>query len=140
MTRPHRFTIPGFLSLAMLMPIAAGAAPSLREPGAGSLELVAADAVQLLEIDGLAFDGFGNLFGALEIDGVDGGVVYIDKLTGVVTKLTSGIDRADQIALDSSGDFFVTSEARPPASATMRVYRIGGRFGSDQDNRLIQQR
>ena len=78
------------------------AAPVLMDPAVGTLELVTPDVAQqamLNRIDGLAFDGFGNLVGALEIFGSEGAVVYIDKATGDVANLVEGISRADQIAL-----------------------------------------
>jgi len=109
-----------------MTPVAAVAAPELADPDVGTLELVtpsAAEQAKLDMIDGLAFDSFGNLFAVLEITGAGGGVVYVDKDTGVVTPLVTGISRADQIALHPSGNFFVTSETGP-ASVTERVYRI----------------
>ena len=81
-------------------------------------------------IDGLAFDAFGNLLGVLEILGAAGGVVYVDGATGEVTKLLSGISRADQIALHPSGDVFVTSEV-VPASTSNRVYRVVLGYGAN---------
>ena len=59
-------------------PLIAKAAPQLVDPSAGTLELVTPslpDRANLDRIDGLAFDSFGNLFGALEISGSLGGVV-----------------------------------------------------------------
>jgi sugar lactone lactonase YvrE len=103
-----------------------GAAPSLSNPSRGRLELVTALASQqqmLDEIDGLAFDSFGNLFGVLEIDGNAGGVVSIDKVTGAVTTLVTGISTADQIAVHPSGAFYVTSEVSP-ASRNERLWRV----------------
>lgn len=111
------------------------AAPILSNPAEGVLGLVAQDASGLDNIDGLAFDSLGNLFGALEIDkdgggNPQGGVVYVDKVTGTVASLISNIDRADQIAYDSTTStptnavFFVTSESRDPASTTDRLFRI----------------
>jgi sugar lactone lactonase YvrE len=101
-----------------------GAVPTLA-PGIGTLELVATHAMLLDEIDGLAFDHLGNLFGALEINGANGGVVYIDKTSGTVTPLTMGISRADQIAFDpSSHDFFVTSEESAGSATEQRIYRV----------------
>ena len=107
-------------------PEIAEAVPQLSDPSAATLELVtrsAEDRAKLNLIDGLAFDAFGNLFGALEISGALGGVVAIDKFTGRVTGLVSGISRADQIALHPGGDFFVTSEVRP-ASTSNRLFRV----------------
>ncbi len=101
------------------------AQPVLDVVGIGTLEMVADEKETdvLDEVDGLAFDQFGNLFAALEITGSDGGVVYIDKDTGAVTPLVTGISRADQIAFDSNGDLFVTSE-ETPGSTTDRLYRL----------------
>ncbi len=110
------------------------AAPMLIDASVGTLELLTPDPgeqAKLNQVDGLAFDSFGNLFGVLEISGSDGGVVYVDKVTGSVTKLVSGIRRADQIALHISGDLFVTSEVQP-ASRTDRVYRVT--VGYDMNN------
>lgn len=104
----------------------AAAAPQLSDPSVGSLELVtlsAEDRAKLNRIDGLAFDSFGNLFGAVENSGVQGGVVYIDKFTGAVTRLVFGISRADQIALHPDGDLLVTSEVTP-ASTSNRLFRV----------------
>ena len=101
------------------------AAPTLVNPTEATLELVTPDPAEqakLTLIDGLAFDGFGNLLGVLEVTFPLGSVVYIDKGTGAVTKLISEINRADQIALHPSGDFYVTSEA--PSSTIDRIYRV----------------
>ena len=103
------------LMAALSIPAApwiAAAAPQLSDASVGSLELVtlsAEDRAKLNRIDGLAFDSFGNLFGAVENSGVQGGVVYIDKFTGAVTRLVFGISRADQIALHPDGDLLVTT-------------------------------
>ncbi|MBM3679274.1 MAG: hypothetical protein FJW96_15590, partial [Actinobacteria bacterium] len=115
---------------AMLPGVAAGA-PALSDPGAGTLELVTpspTEQAKLDLIDGLAFDGFGNLFGTLEILGAGGSVVYVDKATGIVTNVLSGISHADQIALHTSGDLFVTSEVTG-AATTNRVYRVMLAYG-----------
>lgn len=107
-------------------PLVAMATPELVDPSAGTLELVTpkpADRAELQSIDGLAFDSRGNLFGALEIAGAAGGVVHIDEFTGAVTKLVSGISRADQIALHPGGDLFVTSEVRFAATSN-RLFRV----------------
>ncbi|MFQ5418106.1 MAG: hypothetical protein ACE5FL_13845 [Myxococcota bacterium] len=85
---------------------------------------------QLNLIDGLAFDAFGNLMGALEMVGGSGGVVYVDKNTGLVTSLVTGISRADQIALHPSGDLFVTSESGA-ATTTNKVYRVSVTYDVD---------
>ena len=108
------------------------AAPVLMDPAVGTLELVTPNAGQqamLNLVDGLALDGFGNLFGALEIFGSSGGVVYIDKATGDVTNLVSGLSRADQIALGIGGDLFVTSEVTP-ASTSDRLFRVTVNYGA----------
>lgn len=100
--------------------------PILSDATIGTLELVTPDPAEqnkLNKIDGLAFDPFGNLLGVKEILGETGGVVYIDKQTGAVTVLVTGISRADQIALHPSGDLLVTSEVTPGAT-TDRVYRV----------------
>ena len=100
------------LSIALVGSFAAsaGADPTLIDPSLGVLELVTPDAAEqakLERIDGLAFDSAGNLFGALEIADSSGGIVSIDIDSGLVTVLTTGIPRADQIALHTIGDFFV---------------------------------
>jgi sugar lactone lactonase YvrE len=117
-------------ALAHLAPAAAFAQPVLTDPGAGVLELVTppSEAAKLNLIDGLAFDAYGNLLGCLEITGTGGAVVFIDKATGLVTTLVTGISRADQIALHPSGDFFVTSEVSG-ASTTARLYRVTVGYG-----------
>ena len=103
--------------------------------GAASTQVLVDSAVGLLErlttspllfqIDGLAFDANGNLFGALERDDPTAGVVYINKATGAVTTLVTGIVRADQIAYHApSATFFVTAESRGPASTTERIYQV----------------
>ena len=109
----------------------AGAAAMLAPGVNGSLELVAQDAALDL-VDGLAFDAFGNLFAALEIRGSSGGVVWIDKATGDVATLVTGISRADQIDIHPSGDFYVTSEV-VPESVTDRLYRVAVTY--DASNR-----
>lgn len=121
----HRSRVAFPIALALLSPAAAGALPVLTDPGEGTLELVTppSEATKLNLIDGLAFDSYGNLFGCLEISGGSGGVVYIDKATGAVTTLVTGISRSDQIALHPSGDFLVTSEVSG-ASTTARLYRL----------------
>ena len=129
MRSPYRLTLLLPILAVLLFGIIAFSAcngPKLADPYVGTLELVTPSAMEqakLNNIDGLAFDFYGNLFGVLEISGSSGGVVYIDKDTGVVTPIISGIIRADQIALHPSGDFFVTSETSP-SSMTDRVYRI----------------
>lgn len=125
----------------LLWPQVAAAAPVLSDPTSGTIELVANDSAALDEIDGLAFDAFGNLFGALEIDkdvsgNPQGGVVYVDKQTGSVVNLIPDIDRADQIAFDPGGStattgiFYVTSESRDGASTTDRLFRIEVTYGA----------
>ena len=105
-------------------PVGGPGSPFLSDPSVGVFELVAEQDLDLVEIDGLAFDNFGNLFGALEIDGSAGGVAYIDPDTGTVTTLVSNIPRADQIAFDpTSGSFYLTSEVTP-GSLTDRVFRL----------------
>jgi sugar lactone lactonase YvrE len=107
-------------------------AQTLADPSAGVLELVTPDPAEQAKLDhtdGLAFDAFGNLFAVLEISGAGGGVVSVDKATGLVTVLVTGISRADQIALDASGDFLLTSEITP-ASSTARVYRLTVGYGA----------
>ena len=102
------------------------AAPILDPSINGILTLVTpspAEQAKLNLIHELDFDSFGNLFGTLEIFGSNGSVVYIDKNTGLVTSLVSGISRPNQIALHSSGDFFVTSEVTP-TSTTDRLFRV----------------
>ena len=111
-------------SVYIAPPVPGSTSPFLTDPSLGILEAVAEEDPGLVEIDGLAFDSFGNLFGALEIDGSSGGVVYIDTSTGVVTNLVSNIPRADQIAFDPiSGSLFLTSEVQP-GSTTDRVFRL----------------
>ena len=111
-------------SVYIALPLPGSTSPFLSDPSLGILEMVAEEDSGLVEIDGLAFDNFGNLFGALEINGASGGVVYIDTSTGVVTNLVSNLPRADQIAFDPiSGSLFVTSEVQP-GSTTDRVFRL----------------
>ena len=115
-------------------PLSARAGPQLDDPSAGTLELVTlslGDRWKLDKIDGLAFDSFGNLFGALEVPGLLGGVVHIDKFTGEVTRLAFGIPRADQIALHPSGDLLVTSEVRPPSTSN-RLFRVSVEYDADR--------
>ena len=108
------------------IPSPALAAQELVDPSVGTLELVTptpAQQAKLVRIDGLEFDEFGNLFGVLEIDSSAGGLVHVDKASGEVTTLLTGIRNADQIELHPSGDFFVTSEVKPE-STTDRLYRV----------------
>lgn len=99
-----------------------------------------ATTAQLDLIDGLTFDPFGNLIGALEIPGPRGGLVLVDAETGEVLGLGGGISRADQVALLSVVrapahlvvGFLATSEVTPAASsqrlfATRIVYDADGR-------------
>ena len=79
----------------------------------GSISPVAYAPTNLYRIAGLAFDAAGNLFGALEIVGPDGGLVHVDKSSGTVTRMLSGISGADQIAFNAAGELYVTSELRP---------------------------
>jgi hypothetical protein len=108
----------------VLAPLPDAGEPTLLDPSAAKLELIANDA-SLVEIDGLAFDPHGNLFGALEADDPSvGGVVYIDKHTGAVATLVTGIARADQIAFNPvTGNFFVTSESQPESTQD-RIYDV----------------
>lgn len=123
------------LVAGLARPQAVLAGPVLTNPALGTIRLVATDASALDEIDGLAFDAYGNLFGTLEIDkdaggNPRGGLVYVDKLTGTITNLISDIDRADQIAFDptsstaTTGRFYVTSESRGAASTVDRLFRV----------------
>lgn len=125
------FLIVGSAGTAILQ-----AAPILVSPTLGTLELVTppASAAALDKVDGLAFDVYGNLFATREITGDAGGVVFIDKSTGAVTSLVTGINRADQIALESNGDFLVTSETTP-ASTGNSLWRIS--ISYDASNRPI---
>jgi sugar lactone lactonase YvrE len=96
----------------------------------GVLTLVAQDSVNLLEVDGLAFNSGGRLFAALEINGPTGGLVYIDKSDGDVVRLLSDIPRADQLAFDPSGNLYISSEINPGATS-QRIYRATVQYGAD---------
>lgn len=112
--------------LITLGPSLANAAPMLVDPSVGTLDLVTPNPLEQAKIntiDGLAFDAFGNLFGVLENSGSAGAVVAIDKNTGLVTPLVTGISRADHIAFHPSGDFFVSSEVGG-FSTSNRIYRV----------------
>lgn len=102
--------LPGIAFLASLP-----AAQVLTDPSVGTLELVTpiSQAGKLDLIDGLAFDRFGNLLGALEISGPAGGVVSIATGSGLVTPLFQGFSRVDQLDLDLAGQFFGTREVAP---------------------------
>ena len=110
------------LTAATLTSHEALAAPALADPGSATLELVtpsAAEQAKLDQVDGLAFDAFGNLLAPLEIF-TNGAIVYIDKDTGIVTTLLTNIDHPDQIALDASGDMWFALEVTP-ASTSNRI-------------------
>lgn len=101
------------------------AAPSLSDPGVGTLSLVASGA-SLARVDGLAFDAHGNLFAALEVVGSGGGVVYVNKTTGSVSGLLAAISGADQVKLHPSGSLYVTSELNPSPGG---IYRVDVTYG-----------
>jgi len=96
-------------------------APVLTDPGIGQLSLIASDSNTLPRVDGLAFDSYGNLFAALEVEGSGGGVIYVDKSTGSVSSLLAQISGADQIKFHSPSLFYVTSELRSPVGGVYRV-------------------
>ena len=106
------------------------AAPFLTDTSVGTLKLVVKDTINLVEPEGLAFDPFGNLFVTLEITGSLGGVSYVDKNTGAVTNLVTGISRADGIILLPDGDFLVVSEVTPSSSID-RLYRVEVTYGTN---------
>ncbi|MCA9216844.1 MAG: hypothetical protein KDB27_27430 [Planctomycetales bacterium] len=121
--------------LAALAAVPAPASIVLSDPSVGSISLVTPpdQQVHLGLIDGLAFDQFGNLFGTLEVSDTSGGVVWIDKSTGNVTSMVTGISRADQLSFALSGHLFVSSEVTP-ASTTNRIYDVQiGYIGSTPD-------
>ena len=95
----------------------------IRPKTATELRVTANSATDLSLVDGIEFDEFDNLFAVLEIDSSAGAVVYINKDTGAVTSLVTGIQRADQIAYAGSGVFYVTSEVSG-ASTTDRIYQV----------------
>jgi hypothetical protein len=103
----------------------ASAAPAIADPSFGTLELVTPAAMQshLGMVDGLEIDANGNLVAALEQAGAAGGMVYVDKITGSVTQLVSGIGGSDQILREANGDLLLTSELTPAATSS-RLYRI----------------
>ncbi len=118
------------LGLGLLVSASAHALPVLTDPSVGQLSLVAANPARLPRIDGLAFDAHGNLFGALETAGSDGGIVYIDKQTGNVTPLHIGtIQGADQIRFAPDGRLYATNELTP-ASINDRVFRLDIQYGA----------
>jgi sugar lactone lactonase YvrE len=124
---------------ALLGSAALGAAadPVALDPSVASVELVTpapAEQAKLGLVDDLLFDARGNLLATLEIAGANGGVVWIDPATGVVTPLVTGISRADQIAQAPSGEFYVTSEVAP-AATTNRIYRVDVTY--DASNRPL---
>lgn len=121
-------------ALLLVLSMAPASAQQLSDPGVGTLSLVTPDPLEqakLDRIDGLAFDAFDNLIGAREIVGASGGAVYVDKATGVVSVLVTGISRADQIALHTSGDLFITSEVLV-SQTTDRIFRLS--VGYDASN------
>jgi len=74
------------------------------------IERVVVDTVNAPRIDGLAFDHFGNLYGVREVVSGEGGVVYIDKVTGVVRPIALGIPGACRLDVHPNGDIYVSSE------------------------------
>jgi len=112
-----------FTGLTLLFSPALLSGQTLTDPSAGNLSLLVNTTSALNQIDGLAIDSYGNLFGALEISGSTGGVVAIDRGTGAITPITTGISRADQLSFGPSGQLFVTSEIRP-VSTTDRIYSV----------------
>ncbi|MAG33672.1 MAG: hypothetical protein CL908_22565 [Deltaproteobacteria bacterium] len=119
----HFLILLGALSLASTEALGQ---PVMVNPADGTLTLVtpsAAEQAKLGRVDGLDFDPFGNLMAVLEISDATAGAVYIDKLTGAVTTLITGVSRLDQIALDPSGDLWVTREVGGPSTSN-RIYRL----------------
>jgi len=107
-------------------------APILVDPALGSLDRLVQDLTNLPRVDGLAFDGFGNLFAALEVVGSDGGLSWVDTGTGVATRLISGISGVDQVALDpATGELYITSELNP-AQTTDRIFRVSVSYDAGQ--------
>ena len=98
--------LPLFLALATVSAFAR-AQVEMERIEEGSISLVAHDPTNLFRVDGLAFDAAGNLLGALEIVGPDGGLVYVDKSSGTVTRMVSGISGADQIAFNAGNHRYV---------------------------------
>lgn len=125
--RPRCFLIA--LAVASLASAEALAIPSMVNPADGTLILVTpspSEQAKLNRVDGLAFDAFGNLMAVLEIADASAGVVYIDKLTGDVTVLITGLtslSRLDQIALHPSGEMWITREVGGPATSN-RIFRM----------------
>jgi sugar lactone lactonase YvrE len=91
-------------------PAPMGPPPELAVGISGVIERVVVDPINLQRIDGLAFDRFGNLFGALEVVSGEGGLVYIDKATGAVRSIALGIPGACRIDVHPNGDIYVSSE------------------------------
>lgn len=91
-------------------PAPPGPAPQLASGISGVIERLVVDPVGLQRIDGLAFDAFGNLFGVLEVVSGDGGLVYIDKVTGAVRSIALGIPGACRVDIHPNGDAYVSSE------------------------------
>lgn len=108
------------------------AAPILVDPALGSLDRLVQDSSNLPRVDGLAFDGFGNLFAALEVVGSDGGLSWVDTSSGVATRLISGISGVDQVALDpATGELYITTELNP-AQTTERILRVSVGYDAGQ--------
>jgi len=108
----------------------ASAMPMLVDPGAGTLSLVADSPTRLPRIDGLAFDAYGNLFGALETANSNGGIVYIDKHSGAVTDLDIGtVTGADQLKFAPDGTLYVTNELTP-AQPGNRLFQAQIQYGA----------
>jgi len=101
------------------------AAPYLVDASLGTLGLVASGP-GLTAIDGLAFDRHGNLFGTQELSNTAGNVVHVNKQTGAVTLLLSGIPSADQIDVHpASGHLYVTAETTPARGGGLYRVEIG---------------
>jgi len=98
-------------------------APAIVAPDVVRVDLIASDAVTLLNVDMLAFDAYGNLFANRETSGSTGGTSYVNVAAGTATSLVSGISRCDGITLHPSGAMYVTSETSG-ASTNSRVYRL----------------
>ncbi len=107
------------------------APPTIEVSDIVSLDVVAADAVALRNVDMLAFDAFGNLLANREVRGSAGGVTYIDVANGTATVLLTGISRADGITLHPSGAIYITSEVSG-ASTSDRIFRVDLTYDANQ--------
>jgi sugar lactone lactonase YvrE len=123
-----RFGVPLVALTVMLISAEAPAAPSLADPADGTLILVtpsASEQAKLDQVDGLAFDAFGNLLAPLEIFGANGGIVDLSDGRRLRRQQYARLTRPDNVEFGPDGYLYISEDRSAPNSRIIGVAADG---------------